>query len=58
MNCVESIRQEIEKSHPELKLKDECINGIIEILKKQCPHFNKKDCNPCECDPCECDPCK
>jgi hypothetical protein len=40
MSCFDSIKEEIKKHHPDLNLNDECIKGLIEILKKKCPHFN------------------
>jgi len=61
---LESIHEEIKKHHPKLKFTDECIKGLVEILKKQCPHLNpttdtkKSDNENCECNPCECDPCE
>ena len=41
MPCLKEIKEEIKKYHPELKIDDNCILGLIEILKKQCPKFNK-----------------
>ena len=58
---LEIIRKEIQKHHPDLKLTDSCIKGIVEILKTQCPHLNNSSdskTSDCKCDPCECDPCK
>jgi len=40
---LEIIRKEINKHHPDLKLTDNCIKGILEILKTQCPHLNNSE---------------
>ena len=67
----QEIIEELKNKHPELKINDECIEGLINILKKQCPHIKQSvdescccttnscpvETTECPCDPCECDPC-
>ena len=59
MNCSveKSIIDEVYKHH-NMKMSKDCVKGLIEILKKHCPHFKKEKTNNCKCDPCKCDPCK
>ena len=56
----QKIIDEVYKHH-NMKMSKECVKGLINILKKHCPHFKKeenKKTENCKCDPCKCDPCK
>ena len=61
MKLEKEIIDEVEKHH-NMKMSEECVKGLLKILKKHCPHYNKccenKTTSDCKCDPCECDPCK
>ena len=58
MTLVQDIISEVEKHH-KMKMSPVCVEKLLEILKKHCPHLNKKSCpSTCKCDPCKCDPCK
>lgn len=61
MNCSveQNIIDEVYKHH-NMKMSKECVKSLIEILKKHCPHYKKKQekTSNCECNPCECNPCK
>ena len=37
-----NIIKKIKEKHPLLTINEECIQSLIEILKSECPHFNKK----------------
>lgn len=36
-----NIIKKIKEKHPLLNINEECIQSLIEILKSECPHFNK-----------------
>ena len=37
-----NIVTKIKEKHPNLNINKECIQSLIEILKSECPHFNKQ----------------
>lgn len=60
----QQIIEEVYKHH-NMKMTTECVKGLLTILKKHCPHYNKECCDTndclttkCKCNPCTCNPCK
>ena len=58
---INDIINEVEKHH-HMKMTPKCAEGLLKVLKKQCPKYNsekKANSNPnCKCIDCKCIDCK
>ena len=58
MTLESDIIEEVQKHHG-MKMSEKCVQALLEVLKKHCPHYNKTKCwDNCKCDPCTCNPCE